>query len=305
VVAQARANAGKPLPVPEPTIDPAQDDPLGTKNLGRAQRSAMQAEPRVLARAAADATMKGEKFILYSQALSRYEVPPPSILPASARRLEAGRALDDSPAAQLLLLEDYWVRAWQNEKATRIRVERGNQNYTPADYWAARGQRLQAEFWLAEARATPGKPLPLKGGLQDPVGEVDDPLETKEMAQAKLNAIRADPGALALAWREADRNAWEVMGELARGGKYVNTEEQIEVSRRLLEAERAVDPSPAGHAAALERHGRRLRQIEEQVRERLRRQEHSYTPLDYWAARYHRLQAELWLTAVSPRKGKD
>jgi hypothetical protein len=258
-------------------------DPFEDRGVVRAEFGATRVEPRRLARAALDAC--NNEHATRSKRIQAGTDTPDVFLPMGDRRLAAARAAGANPAEYLAAVEAVWMLNRDLERLTLERVEAGIKQFTPADYYETRDHRLEASVLMAEARGGAGKPLPLQGGLQDPVAPLlDAPLDTKDAARAKFEATRADVRQLTLERRAAILAANQFRPELWN-----------EISKRLLDVEQALARGKADHVEALERHLARVAEIEALTRERIETGIKQFTPADFWEARYDRILAELWL----------
>jgi hypothetical protein len=270
-------------------VDP---DPLAS---GPAARDAFQmtrAAPRESARAAHDAYVA--EYQVRVQRLAAATDTPEVMLPILSRRLAAAQASGAGPAELLATLEAVWRMARYCEVLTAERVEFGVRAFTPADMYDVCGHRLEAAVQVAEARRQGGKVRPLVGALQDVSAELDEPLDTKGIAQAKSADARAEPRQLREERRRTLRAAYNVRIQRIRAGTDT-PDVTMTVSRRLADVESELAPAGgrAEHLAALERYWERAAEIERLVADRVLAGVKSFTPADYYEARYERLLAEL------------
>jgi uncharacterized protein YlaI len=293
-LARALADGGRTLPG---AADEAK--PLQGKAVARDKRAASRAAPSVPARAALDAAV--QEYRARTRRVGSGVDTPDMLLLASLRHVEAGRALAESPADLMRVLESHWQLAWEIEELTRERIEAGTRNFTPADYFEARDQRLEAEAWIAEARRQEGTSLPLKGGLRDPTWEGGDFLGGGAVARAKFAAAQADPRQLLESRRECLRSAYAIRVQRVRGG--VDAPDATgEAARRLLAVDLALAGGRAERLAALEAYWARARELDDLTRQRVEAGVKNFTPADFWEARFYRLQAELWLIEAGAAK---
>jgi len=290
--------AGKPLP--GAILGGLSDvDPLDAGAAARDAFAATRAAELALARAARDAPVN--EYRVRIRRIGAGTDSPDLLLSASIRHVRAARASGDNPAELLGVLEAHWHTAWDIELLTRERVEAGVKNFTPAVYSEAQDGRLEAEAWIVEGRRQPGKLLPLQGGLQDPFGETDDPLETRDVARAKFDAARADLGHPALRRRQVILAGYAVREQRVRGGTDL-PERALYSERKLAAVELTLATDRAERFAALERHWARACTIEDLVRERVEAGVKLFTPADFLEARYERLRAELRLAEARAAK---
>jgi hypothetical protein len=141
----------------------------------------------------------------------------------------------------------------------------------------------------------------LKGGLQDLFAGGFDPLD-KAAARAKFEAVRAAPRRLAEERREAFLTEYRIREQRVRAGTDT-PDASRRVSRSLLDAELALAGGRGDRLATLERYWARADELEALTRERVEAGVKNFTPADLYAARFDRLQAELWLAQA--RAGKE
>jgi hypothetical protein len=143
---------------------------------------------------------------------------------------------------------------------------------------------------------------PRGGAAAEPMGgsEIDfpenpDPLDVKELARAKYEAVHADPRELARERLVAARAAYRACEEEFLAGRGW-LDRLLDNSQRLLEAELAVSDRPGERVAALERNWKRAVVLGHVMEARLQARR---TPIaDYAEVRYNLLGAEIaWLRA--------
>jgi hypothetical protein len=298
---EARKTRGKPRPLAGTLQDLSREiaDPLDTKELARAKFAAVRAEPRTLARARLEAERAVYEGGLRLASEGK-EIAIEYRFAESLRLLDAEQAACDGPEARRVALAAHWARILDLEQFLRRSGERDPWRYTAVDAWEACAHRLQAEIWLHEARP--------RGGLQDPLAEVADPLDTRAMARAKLAVVGPDPTRLAAQRLEALRQAQAAMRALTYGGKLIDIERWFEESAAILEAELAADGSPGARRATLERYWARTLEIDELARRLEPPWGRRFVPGRVLSARAHRLQAEEWLAEAArqpPGRGGD
>jgi hypothetical protein len=296
---QEIGGAGMPLPA---SLHSALHDPDPIESWApRAEFAASRAAPRELARAAQEACTRE-----YARRIRRIMAgtdTPDVLLEVVPRRVAAARAAGEEGPEFLATLEGVWLLSWDAEQLTRERVEAGVKQFSRADYYDSRADRLGASAQMAEARRVAGKPLALTGGLQDPFAVLhDDPLDTRDLARAKAETVRADISELNRQRRAALLAGYEQSIQRVRSG--TDTPDVTgAVSRRLLDVELALaGQKRADRLAALERQLARAAEIEALVRECVEAGVKNFTPADFWEARYERLRAELQLAETRAAK---
>jgi hypothetical protein len=302
-LAQARAAAGRPLPG-SGAPGPEDADPDGDRSLAREEFVAVRTPPPLLARAALEA-LAGEVADRLQRVRAGTDTPD-VLFDIPLLRVALERTAGQQPGDAVGVLEGLWLAAWCCERLIQERVEAGVKNFTPADYYDARGRRFEAAAALAGARRQSGKLLPLKGGMQDPIAGpiagVADLLPTKELAKDKFEAVRADPRRIAEERREALFTAYRIRQQRIEAGTDT-PDVTFGVSRRLLAAELALAAGRGERRAALERFWARSRDLETLTAERVEAGVKNFTPADLDAARFDRLEAELRLAEA--RAGKE
>jgi hypothetical protein len=276
-----------------------EDDPLASRLTARARFEAARATPAGPARAALDAARREYEFLV-RRIMGGTETPD-VIHPIMARRVAAEGVLGQGPGDYLGSLEGLWYAAWFNELLILQRIAFGIKNFGPAEYYAAHDARLETEIRIVEARRQAGRTLPLRGGLQDPFAEVEHPLDTRDVAQAKSAAARADVRQLNETRRDVLRAAYAYrITQLWAGGEVPDAASAV--SRRLLGAELALATRHGERLAALEQHCARAGEIEDLTRERVGKGIRTFTQVDYHDTRFERIQAELWLAEARAAK---
>ena len=214
----------------------------------------------------------------------------PDILLANAnRRLAVERAASEGPAEFLAVLEGHWLMIWLGEQLARERVEAGIPGFTWADSYKTSAARLEAGVMIAAARRRADKPLPLRGGLQDRFGAVDNRLDLRRMRGPSSRPHEPTSVNSIAERRDVPRRVFDSHPAAK------DSRSRQRSSRRLLDPELDLaDGKKAERLAALERHWARAAEIEGWVRGMF---EHGvrYSWEDFWEARYERIQAELWI----------
>jgi hypothetical protein len=124
-------------------------DPLNCREVAGAEFEATVANPKKLMQARLEVA-RGELFARFEQ-FRAGPVTLDFLLPASKRLLESELGVSDNRAEQVAALEQYWLQAHESEVVNTERYEAGR--CAIQDYMEAKYLRLEAEIWLAEARA--------------------------------------------------------------------------------------------------------------------------------------------------------
>jgi hypothetical protein len=258
-----------------------------------------RAAPRESARAAHDACER--EYEVRIQRIAAGTDTPDVTLAILPRRYAAAQAAGAGPAELLATREALLQMAWYCEVLIAERNEAGVKMFTPADYYDALDRRVEAGVLVAEDRRQGGRTRPLVGGLQDVIGALDDPLDTKRLARAKSDAARADPRRLVEGRREALLAAFATRLQRIRAGTDT-PDVTIELSRRLLAVELKLAAGPAERRAARERHWARALEIEVLTADRVSAGIKAFTPADYYEAQYERLLAELQMAQARAKE---
>jgi hypothetical protein len=114
-----------------------------------------------------------------------------------------------------------------------------------------------------------------------------------------------EKAANAKARAEAARKVYECMMERYRldAGFKFDPEQAYQWSRRWMEAEREAAGAKAGRVAAVEGHLERMKKWEKVMETDNAPGRHLYSPGDYAAAQFYRLEAEGWLAQEKAREG--
>lgn len=273
-------------------------DPLAS-GAARDEFEATRAEPGRLAQAARDACTN--EYGARVQRIMAGTDTPNLILPIVTRRLMTTLAAGESPAEYLAAAEAVWLLSRKIEQLTEQRVEAGIKVFTTADFYGARDCRLEANVLMVEGRRGTGKLLPLQGALQSPFAAVPDPLDTKAVARAKAESVRADVRDLNRQRRQTILAEYEQRIQRIRAG--TDTPDVTSVaSRRLLDVEVALAGGKAESIAAWKRYRARAAEIEGLTRERVEAGIRQFTQADVWDARYDRILAELRLAEARAAK---
>ena len=171
----------------------SETDPLAGKSLAKELRAATKKQPKELRQELHDTALNEFRYRVL-RVMAATELPD-SALEALSRLASADLALAgaDQPA-RLAAREKQWAGLREIEALTAERVLNGVRNFTAADYWGARGERLLAERELIEERGGAGNPLP--GSLFIDRDHLD-PFATKAAARDLRAAARQTPRALA------------------------------------------------------------------------------------------------------------
>jgi hypothetical protein len=293
--------------------DAADDNPLNAKAMAKRLREAQRTEPRELLRASHDAAKAA--FEVRLQRIHGGTDLPDVTLDLVPKILAAELALADGRAGPLAALERAWVRSREIERLTEERVNAGVKNFTPADYWEVRTERLLAELRLV--RELGGKGKPLSGAVLSSLPDVA-PLDTsplareafagpqgaapiayagldiRTVAREALALTRAEPQALAREARTAPINAYWVRIQRIRGGTDT-PDNSLHAAISYVRAVRAGDADSADLQATLEAYWQQVWEIEVLTQERIEAAVKNFTPADYTYARDHRLEAEVWM----------
>jgi hypothetical protein len=228
-------------------------------------------------------------------------VMPDVLLYDMGRLVAADYSLAKTPADRVAALEQYCSLCREAETLTLDRVMAGIKQFSSADYWAARAERLLAELRLFKELGDAGKPLPgsLQGALHDP-----DPFELQG-PQAEFAAARVGPRRLAEAARDACANEYAARIQRIMGGTETPDVLPLIGLRRVAAVEAAGD-DPAERLAAVEAAWLLCRDVEDLTRERIEAGVKMFIPADYFDARDRCLETNLLLIqarggAVRPR----
>jgi hypothetical protein len=276
---------------------PTDDDPLD-KARARGMRGAPQAEAAPLKRALRDAALSG-----YAERMDRirkgYDTPD-VVLSLLPKLLAVDLALADGPAARLAARQRYWVGLREVEELTRDRVEAGVRQFTQADVWTARSERLLAELSLVHELGGAGKPLP---GSRLTAFDDPDPLAARAVARDELVATHATERGLAAAARDACANDSAVRVQRLRAGSGT-PDSVLAILPRRLAAERVLGRSPADFLAALEDLWQMAWECERLTRDRVEAGVRQFTQADVFDARAARLQMGVLIVEARRQPGK-
>jgi hypothetical protein len=184
---------------------------------------------------------------------------------ASLALLDSERVAADNAIDQQAALERYCARANLFYDVNRERFEVGRLSIR--DVADARYKHLESQIWLAEGSAKSGK-VAVGGVLCAPqvhrrpteppefadwTHPMADPLESREFARAKFEAMSTDARTLAQEKFYAANASlgYRFMEFLAGRG---TLDFLVDTSRRLMESELALRDDKASHVAAIERH---------------------------------------------------
>jgi hypothetical protein len=242
------------------------NDPEQEQEMAQDKREALLADPANLARQRLEAARDGYRARFEEFLSGRGTLDLLTYL--AARVLVAELAVRDRPEDQVSAYESYWACTKGAELINDGRFATGR--VPVADYLRTKYDRLDAELRWSEARARLGKSARSGLGpgvpsfpfdLQPEGPGLDDRLEVRQLAQAKREALRADPQALARQRLAAVRGACGAREEeflAGRGTLAILFEE----SQGWLDSELAVAAKPAERAAAWERQWTRLWRVE-------------------------------------------
>jgi len=213
----------------------------------------------------------------------------------SLDRLRAQEALAKEPPERFSALIAHWnIENW----AAAISDAKYLFGQTSSgEYQANRCLRLESEVWLNQARSRLKRPIGQEEVSLVEISADPEPwgADFKHLAKNLSATLSADPEQLARDKLAAAREAYrQFAGDLAAGKSDLDT--VCKWSRRLLEAELAVDDRPANQTAALARYWRRAFAIEDHLRGQYEAGRLSVS--DYATIRYVRLDAEIrWAEA--------
>jgi hypothetical protein len=269
------------------------DDPFD-KARARALREGRQGQREALGQALRNAARTA-----YSMRLPHVRQgteTPDVLLYDMARLVAADYALAMTPAERVAALGQYCSVLREAERLTLDRVLAGIKQFSSADYWAARSERLLAELRLVKELGGVSKPLPgsLHASLNDP-----DPLESWE-PRAGFVASRAGPRQLAQAARDSCANEYAVRIGRIRGGTET-PDVLLLVGFRSLAAVQAVSDDPAEYLAAVEAAWLLCRDVEDLTQKRVEAGARMFSPADYFDARDRCLETGVLL--VEARRG--
>jgi hypothetical protein len=222
-------------------------------------------------------------------------------LDASLRLLTAEAALEERSGARHGALERHWRCMYLAEAVLKAVMEKGR--ISVKDYTAVKEKRLQAEIWLAKARANhaPESARPLWTYLS---GFADDPeivTAEKDLAKARFRASEVDV-------RDLMRQRYEtaLFTLRARELEYVAGRATLEfvqdAALSLLDSEFDLDDRPADRLAALERYWELVKRAEETNRQRY--QEGRIPIQDLFKSSYERIVAEIRLVRARAASGE-
>jgi hypothetical protein len=259
-------------------------------------REGQQGQPRALGQALRDAARTA--CSIRSQAVRAGWDTPDEVLDDLARLRDADLALATSRAERLVARVRYWAGVRDVEGLIRERVEAGIKQFTLADYWAARGERLLAESRLAQDRGGAELPRPgtVTGTFDDP-----DPLAAGPAARAEFEALRSTPGALAESARDAALREYEAR---TRPRMTDSPTMPVVVSFRRIAAERTAGRDPAEALAALEGLWLLTWEDEQLIRNQVEAGIKFFTLADYYDARDTRLEADVAIAEARRRPDK-
>jgi hypothetical protein len=282
---------GKPLPG-APNRALGDQDPFEAKAAAQDEFEATRALPRLLAEAARDAPLR--EYQARIPRLFGGGESPDYLLPIAQRRVAAEGTRGENTVEYRAALEGLWQVTWHLEHFTQQCIEARFKTFSPADYYATHDLRLEVEVWIAAARRNAGKPLPLRGGLQDPFVMPDAPLDAKDVARTKAEAAQVDVRQLLEKRREALLAEHEARLRRIRAG--ADTPDVLNTaSARLLTVELALANGRAERLAARERFWARTALTEDLMLARVMAGVKGFTPANCYAARYMRILAELEL----------
>ena len=224
------------------------------------------------------------------------------LLDDSLHLLTAELAIDDRRGPRLGALERYWGRTRLFEAINEERCWAGR--IPVKEYFQIKGNRLEAEIWLIEAKARPESD-PTPGGLRwavlaEPEHPLEPGMEVKDFARARFHAGESSIRDLA-----SERHEAALVTLSSREREFLagrgTLEFLQEVALTLLEAELALGGPPADRLGALERYWELVKRNEEINRERF---EAGRIPIqDVADSKYQRIVAEIRLKQAQAEFG--
>jgi hypothetical protein len=212
---------------------------------------------------------------------------PTFLLNASLWLLNAEDGLENSPSGRKDALERYWERTRVIEAIQKDGFEAGRVSLK--DYTHPKEKRLQAEIWLAKAKAGhAGEAARSPWVYDDPRSGTDE----KGLAKARFRASEADIRDLLRQRYEAALVTWGSRAKEFLAGR--GTLDFLhEAALSLVEAELELDGSPADRLAALERYWEFTKLGEEINRQRF--EDGRIAVQDLFESKYQRIVAEIRL----------
>jgi hypothetical protein len=281
-----------------PAVDSTEAGPLGAKRAAESERRAVGADPKVLARALRD-TARAVFEAQVGDLRQGKSVDFDTYMSQSRRLLEAELGVAAGRAERLTALEGHFSRLRALEERIEQGVRSGVHAYTRVDYWSARGERLFAEWRLAQALGGTGNLLPATP--PDPFGD-SGPLLARAGARDTFEATRANPQALVREAVDAAYHELKLLEESGAAGRYVIFQPIVQPSRRRVEVERAAGAGPPDLLPALEAHWGLAWFEELVIKSRVEAGVKRFAAEDYFRAVADRLEAEVWL--ANARSGR-
>jgi hypothetical protein len=209
------------------------------------------------------------------------------LLNVSLWLLNAEDGLENSPSGRKDALERYWERTRVIEAIQKDRFEAGRVSLK--DYTHPKEKRLQAEIWLAKAKAGHAPEAARSPWVYGDPGSVTD---EKGLAKARFRASKSDVRDLLRQRYEAALVTWGSRAKEFLAGR--GTLDFLhEAALSLVEAELELDGSPADRLAALERYWEFTKRGEEINRGRY--QDGRIAVQDLFESKYQRIVAEIRL----------
>ena len=269
---------GQPVPVDEDPLDKAR---------ARAVREGHPDRTQALGQA-----LLGTAQAVCSIRLYRFRVGadhPDLVLEDLGKRLTADLALAKTPAERRAAWGRHWAGCLEVELLLLHHVEAGIRNFTIADYWAARTERLLAASLVAEIGRA-GQPAP--GSLHNALDDADS-LDSRA-PRDEFEMTRAEPRRLARAARDACENEYAVRSRRLRAGS--DTPYQLlPLGARRLATARAAGENPAEYLAAVETLWLRSWDIEQLTQEWVESGIKKFSSADVYEARDRRLETNVLL----------
>jgi hypothetical protein len=265
---------------------PGDEDPLD-KARARAVREGHPDRTQALGQA-----LRGTAQAVCSIRLNRFRVGadyPDLVLEDLGKLLTADLALANTPAERRAAWGRHWAGCLEVELLLLHHVEAGIRNFTIADYWAARTERLLAASLVAEIGRA-GQPAP--GSLHSALDDADS-LDSRA-PRDEFEMTRAEPRRLGRAARDACENEYAVRSRRLTAGSDTPNH-LLPLGARRLAAARAAGENPEEYLAAVETLWLRSWNIEQLTRERVESGIKAFSSADVYEARDRRLETSALL----------
>jgi hypothetical protein len=273
-------------------------DPLAAKERAQHQRRRQAEDPKELARGMRQAARAAYdiRLELVKEGLS---LDIDTLLEESLQLFNAESLVADGPSGRIAALRGHLERVREVEGITKYRAAVRPFPYTTADFRAARGERLMAEWRLARALAEEGNAA--RGALPA-VPDGPGPLEAGESARTRFEVTRAKPASLARDALDATLEEEQGLAEGVRTGYRFDPDRADLSLRRRVELARASGDGRSGLLAALEGYWLLCRRLEGAYRYAANHGvDYSY-PIDF-AIRARRVEAGARIAEARARPG--